>query len=1600
MNKKSTIVIFIGCLLILANFSILTSAATISAKTKISVEKVDPTSIKSDNVITPETYKVVPTTEEKSTPTLEDDKITVTQQDEENIVSVNVDEGTGYVVEQGQQTTPGAQYIGISNAGGPYQGQVDIPVAFQSKGIIQLGAAYKWDFGDNSAPVYGRNPTHTYKENGVYWATLKVTKTNGETYLDIAPVYIGQQGDALVPKGGYSYQGDVGEEITFDASQSTGANKYRWDFGDGEGYTPWSSNPVATHTYEKERVYQVKLEIRDNNGKTRYDVLHADIGCSFSSFRNLFFNNGGILDDIISLLYDNQALGSLFCQWLQVKLYYKYNDNPGQTVQIYNLNSQGYPIVVDVNSDGVNDVSVGGISILSPREAYGPSPFNPSAKSMQFDSYISGITLLSGSCVGIDDDLTLCLQFTFPPFLTNIYQSLGINLDPTVRLGIEFEAGKEKPTANEPVGVVHYFRPYLIECLQSILAGQSSQQSQENQYQNQENSNELILNPQTNTYQYTTTYIPGYSSAVKEIAQEAALDIDSGNLQINAQQATMMPQDVTSIYPEHGIAIDGANGECISLLASVSTNTGYTITFKAAFDSLFTPFMVTHRRGGTLRDVDVSGDDASAVTFSITAENSYGSATLGMAISPAQRLGLHLNIDRTNVERQATLHIDNPPAIAMLFIETENAQGQKDGHYLYVANIPSSISLSWVPSLANGHVQVTRDSGSNNLEIGLCDDIRDPNTQVYFSNIPITMGLSWQVSLEDTRSVTLSSEIAGLTLNAKLRDVTQPNQIVNFVAAIQNDLDITIKWNPQEGYFALDRSETTIDFSFVVSQDNLILDVNGVYATGSGEGLKFTFNNFQAGVIELDSGKEIGLNIKAFSSASETTLKTELLLEQNGKTTVNWSNDLNYIKLDSDHTIKFGNFELINPKFGVTASEIKLQNNGNVKLTWDHSKHITIETSTNLAATFNNFDVTAESFGISADEVKLAGSSTFGLSNEEENLHLSGANQVTLTNFEGNIRFWSGKISYAKSVGNFDIFLKPFTKYYYLNMDNKLTLNSFDIKYDSPSDQYDTEFGVDAFNMEGGSSIWFNFSSPTPKFQIAGYNIFSFNDLYLKIGPKLVPTIDFSIPTFEINGVGQIYSEINNQHLLVSADVAFSWGIALQSMNYGSWQVDGSYSGSGTMTLTEWQIGQSGTITFSIPQNKAIHHSLNITHNQLSIQLGNVNLNSGTVTFNWKREQPNSNGYFNVTDSGITGTLALCKINYNNPTNPFEFELGSIQVKPGNLYMDWQRQGDQKMFHVNNGLTVDLSLIKLKWDDKTLTLGEIVLKPGQFRFTSDPLNKTVTLKNSMNGFGPLCTYEDSNRKLSVDLLNLVSDYSKTMTLKWYEDSNNQITGVYLDTDGSQLVDWITFTSIRYGTETTGRRIALGGFQADDFQIKKNANDKLEVSGHLYIANHLTYSKLVNPSTDEWQDLDIQWDLTSTLKSIKFESEFDLSIKLLSLDIFGVQFNSEFDLTDYMEVKWDLSGDSTKYKEFHFDTNGEVLSSAHFKIVGPNNRGIEIIGGGISAENFYVKWKLWPPLQADLIIGGTIEYESATVYGNFDGSTWIQIWPIAQGSQHY
>ncbi|MCX6668139.1 MAG: PKD domain-containing protein [Euryarchaeota archaeon] len=1404
---------------------------------------------------------------------------------------------------------------------------------------------------------------------------MQVIKSNGESYLDAASVSIcDEQVSNLVPYGGYRYQGDVDEQITFDASNSYNTNGnitgYRWDFGDGEGYTPWSESLVATHTYEKKGVYLVKLEIKDENGSKRHDIVHADIERSFSSVRDLLVSTGSyIIDEIINTLFDSWQPGQFFYQWFNVKIYYKYVHSGITYENTIPITSSNY-LPIDVNGDGNDDVNISGFHVYF-RQGLETSPFDGSSQSYQFETILSDIKIDSTSDIKKEDDFMIYLQFTFPQIIKDFFSTCDLTIDPTIKVGYSSEAGQDKP---EYITVTHIFRPFLLQALGLFGGNSQSTPSQIPQSLSQEELLNLE-NQQTTMYSYAPCSVSGTESTEDDtgisslnLASKTGIGstvASNNNNQILGQQQTQpIAQDVSEVAPEQGITVQGETGGSFSLLAIVENNQ-YATTFKITFESLFTDFTAIHRRGGTLygenkRDMDISGNDTSSVTFSITREKpNHDSATVGMMISPAGPLGLHFEMTRDGDERQATLKIDNPDNVT-LFFETENA-GVSDGHYFYMEHIPETIGLSWVPKLNDGHIQMTNPESSN-FEIGISDDLKNPNNKLFISNVPLNIGLFWQINLgEGTKTVTLEGG-KGLTFNAEL-SLTEPERYIDFQCTLLNNWGVTFAWNPQEGYFSIDQSKNEIVFDFIYKRDDFRLTIDGNYDIKC-HVLKFMFNDLEKGVVEFE-----------------------------------------YIKDNEEDPQLIFNVSLqktANPQFTLSAKiETGFYYGGHYRLKWDTKfyNYVCLE-STHGYITVKNFnlDVPERQLVVKVDELILKATSSYiNLSLENSiNLKIGGGNQIEIFGLDGTIKSWSTQLAYVKSIGNFIIDIKPADRYFGLQTPQKLELEGIHIIYDTSGEYYDTEFSTDRLNIESGGLIWFDYDdSPTPKLKwnIEGNYIINTTNLHLVIGSGASKHVDFTIPTFSVSAHGSIYHELTSQSLYVNADIDFGWDLQIQTLNLGDWEINGTFTGKASMTLNEWQPGQSGHLNFQV--YRSIHHSLKIIHDDLKMEIGNININTYTmqlVDIDWQRGYP---GHLYITNNTISsGSISLFKITY---PNDYVIELGNLSFNSGTRpKLDWYEEAGAKVYVylLNNTVnTLNLDLIKITHGTKSVSFGIPIINIGKLRLgiTEKTDGTILTIQNSILNLAPSLTYNDTSKNLEweVKLTSLNHDFNKVVSLAY----NETLKKITLDSNNESIAQWVQFTIIK---NNVGRRLALYGLKVDDFYIDLDANGHWEgCGGKIYLANRLVYSKLIN---NEWRDLDIQWDLqnASGLKSLTFDSEFDLTINLVSLELLGVELTSFIDLpADHLGVQWKLIAGVNEYKEFHFDTNNDTLAINFYFMVG--ELGLDLVSPGIRAENFYVKWRLWPPELPEK--GGFIEYEEAALYGTRDGgANWYQIWPRDGGGQ--
>ncbi len=128
---------------------------------------------------------------------------------------------------------------------------------------------YRWDFGDGTPTVAGRQVSHVFPRAGSYPVTLRVDDGTGVSNaqdVDATTVIINA---APVANAGGNKEVCSGQSILFDASASGDEDgdllKYLWDFGDGT-----QSDVInPTKKYEMPGSYPVTLKVEDESGGQR-----------------------------------------------------------------------------------------------------------------------------------------------------------------------------------------------------------------------------------------------------------------------------------------------------------------------------------------------------------------------------------------------------------------------------------------------------------------------------------------------------------------------------------------------------------------------------------------------------------------------------------------------------------------------------------------------------------------------------------------------------------------------------------------------------------------------------------------------------------------------------------------------------------------------------------------------------------------------------------------------------------------------------------------------------------------------------------------------------------------------------------------------------------------------------------------------------------------------------------------------------------------------------------------------------------------------------------------------------------------------------------
>ena len=125
-----------------------------------------------------------------------------------------------------------------------------------SSSSAQSGATYSWDFGDGTASGSGVTATHTYGAAGTRTVTLTVTDPLGSSSVS-HDVTVSE----IVNSVARFTKSCSGRTCSFNASTSSNATSYAWNFGDGTA----GAGVTISHKFTPNRSYTVTLTTQPGN---------------------------------------------------------------------------------------------------------------------------------------------------------------------------------------------------------------------------------------------------------------------------------------------------------------------------------------------------------------------------------------------------------------------------------------------------------------------------------------------------------------------------------------------------------------------------------------------------------------------------------------------------------------------------------------------------------------------------------------------------------------------------------------------------------------------------------------------------------------------------------------------------------------------------------------------------------------------------------------------------------------------------------------------------------------------------------------------------------------------------------------------------------------------------------------------------------------------------------------------------------------------------------------------------------------------------------------------------------------------------------------
>jgi hypothetical protein len=438
------------------------------------------------------------------------------------------------------------------------------------------------------------------------------------------------------------------------------------------------------------------------------------------------------------------------------------------------------------------------------------------------------------------------------------------------------------------------------------------------------------------------------------------------------------------------------------------------------------------------------------------------------------------------------------------------------------------------------------------------------------------------------------------------------------------------------------------------------------------------------------------------------------------------------------------------------------------------------------------------------------------------------------------------------------------------------------------------------------------------------------------------------------------------EQLFLDVQSNIDWDLKIDTPLFGVWNINGIIDGE-VQINSNWLLGESGSLEF-VSSSNGVLHDFFIEHEKLELHLGTIDLTPGNIVLDWKR---GDNGYLELNNNGISASLDVCKIIH--PPTLFSFEVGSIDLTPGDSSISWENSTDLKHLNLESGIDFDVDFVKLSQKDSVLEVSGLGVKPGVFDFKWYKVDNKMQMTNSISGFGPKVSLLKNNELFEASI-NDLSNNGKTFTLEWYKEENS-VTGFSVDTDGQKCAEWLE-CSYKLN-DNYGRKLALTGLKADGFTIR-NQDSKVTLGGRIG-GSRLIYHDHRN---GEWHMLsDSIWDINGDGQgyfSTECDPDWTLEISpLILIADYDIEIDSTVYAPSFFNLTWDFDLNTLipldAYANISLDTDGKTIGNIDLEVNAASWFNMSIEGNTIAAEDFWVycDFDTWNPLNWQITNGGTI-----------------------------